>query len=311
MNSSALRTVGQALTHPVTPSAATVQNAANANRQEAEKKSIAKGAGSTNDGDSLTKELLKAAGKVGAAAIAALGGFVGVVALAGTALLWERFDQAGIPAEQALAKVDQGQRIMYGAEALIIALLLAIAAVVLVWAFDSNATVTPLSIGVVGVLVVGGAVFGAFQHISWYWVVVAAAIAIVLGVAALVVADRTAGQFVPFAGAVVVATALFNLLVFFLVTEEHIPVTPAAVVQPDGTSFKGYYVADGTDNIYLAIPTGTANDVVLRTIPRGEGTDLGIGHAVDRADAGPKMTDVLKQLQEQPARKLTPQPPMP
>ena len=45
---------------------------------------------------------------------------------------------------------------MYGAEAIIIALVLAIGAVVIVWAFDSNATVTPLSVGIVGVLVGGG-----------------------------------------------------------------------------------------------------------------------------------------------------------
>ena len=42
---------------------------------------------------------------------------------------------------------------MYGAEAIIIALVFAIGAVVIVWAFDSNATVTPLSVGIVGVLV--------------------------------------------------------------------------------------------------------------------------------------------------------------
>jgi len=302
---SVLTAVEKKITTPLTDSAGKVQDAAEKDRKEAEQKatSPATATGATQDGDELTKSLLKAAGKVGLAAIAAIGGFAGVVTLTGSALLWERFDQAGIAAEQALGKVDQGQRVIFGAEALMVAVLIAAAAVILIWAFDSNATVTPLSVAVMVALVGIGVFFACVEHVGAIWIIVSAVFGGVLAFAALVVADKTAGQFVPFAAAVVVATGFFNLLLFFLTTERHVPVTPAAVLQPDGTSFAGYFVAEGSENVTLAIPTGHRNDTVLREIPKGDGTNVGIGHAVDRDDAKPKLDQVLAELRDAPAKK--------
>jgi hypothetical protein len=294
-----LSEIENALSRPLTDRAEAAQ-------KETPAAGAAGGGAAAGGGDgesSWTKTILGSAGKVGAAAIAAIGGFTGFVTLAGSVVLWERFDQAGIPAEQALGKVPTGQTALFGAEAIIIAVIIAAAAVVFVFAFDSKATVSVVSVISVLVLVAIGVLFAFLEDLSFVWVLVSAVVGLVLAVACLVVADKSRTEFVPFAAAVVVATGMFNLLLFFLTTEEHIPVTPAAVVQPDGTSFTGYYVADGPDAIYLAIPTGKNDDVVFRRIPRTDDTDLGIGHTVNRDEAGPKLTEVLAQLKDQPALK--------
>jgi hypothetical protein len=241
--------------------------------------------------------------KLAGAVIAAIGSVGVALTLLGSIFLWERFDQAGLPAEQALGKVPAGELTIYGAEGLIVAALIAVAAVLVAFFIDNKATVTvgnsALTIGLLAIV----GTFVAYEFdLGALWVAGAFLLGLVLGVACLGIAEATDQQFVPFAAALIVATCLFNIYLYFGDTEEHVPVVPAAVVQSNGQSFVGYYVSDGTDNIYLGIPDDP-DRAILRQIPKDAGTDLGIGHVIDRAKAKAKFDDILAEVKNHPAVK--------
>jgi hypothetical protein len=86
-------------------------------------------------------------------------GLAGTVGLVGSVLLWERFDQAGLPAEDAVGTVPADQRILEGATGLIALLIIGLLGVLFVYAFDPRASMAwPAYVGT-GVLVAVGVVY--------------------------------------------------------------------------------------------------------------------------------------------------------
>lgn len=81
-------------------------------------------------------------------AIAGAVGFVGFVALIGGAIEWTRFWAAELPADQAVGAIPETELVTVGAVSTILFTLLGLAAVLLVYLLDRQATRAPRPGGV-------------------------------------------------------------------------------------------------------------------------------------------------------------------
>lgn len=108
------------------------------------------------------KALLRWIAKLGAGVVAGLG-LGGVVGLIGSAVMWQRFQEAGLPASQALAVVPEDQRVIEGASDLVAAVAVATLAVAFLFAADRTGRINKWSRGCLGVLYLGAMAFVVFS----------------------------------------------------------------------------------------------------------------------------------------------------
>jgi hypothetical protein len=246
----------------------------------------------------------KAAGRV----VLAVGGaltLAGVVAVVGAAMLWLRFDRAGLPAEQAVGSVPNEQLIVYGALGIVVSVVIGLLAVLIIFALDPCGTVTRgTALGVAGILL-GGFIYGATSADLPCWAQwVLFGFAVLLGFGILGVANGSGARFPPLAAAVFLGAAAFGIMLSFLQTESRTSVQPVAVITDGGSRLKGVYVADTDKAVYLGLPI-KANDVTLTRVERTETTRVAIGHLMTKPDAEKAAKKMLDQLAKRLPQKAT------
>lgn len=257
-----------------------------------------------------SKALLRWIAKLGAGIVAGLG-LAGVVGLIGSALLWQRFNEAGLPATQSLAAVPHDQRIIEGASGLIAAVLIGALAVAVLFSLDRTGRINRWSYGALALSLAGGVIFTITTDLVAGPVALLALLGTVLAGVCIGVGKVTGNQYVPFAFAVFVSTVVFAGAVNFAIAAQQNFIQPAAVLRsPEGQGIRGFYVADNDDFIYLGViradyrPSAGAHPgepeaaVPLYRIPRTGNTRLLVGKLQGYDDAVAEAEDLRKQLKE-------------
>jgi hypothetical protein len=235
-------------------------------------------------------------------------GVGGVVAVAGAAVLWNRFDVAGIPADQAVDAVPQNQLIVFGASALISAAVIGLAAAVFAFALNPLGSVTFGSILAVGLLALVGAFF-AFKgdpnlSVGTECILVVLAVALALG--SLGVAENSGTSFLPFGVAIFFAALIFTGALAFAQTGAERKIQPAAIVDRcQGIRAHGFYVSDDDDHVWLAIRAKPRDDQEdLERFDRTPTTRLRVGPAVKVGQANKKAARIQRNLVREDSRAL-------
>jgi hypothetical protein len=228
-----------------------------------------------------------------AAAVASGIGILGFVTLAGGAVMWERFNQMGVPPDQAVALVPRTVLVVTGAHFLLPAAagaaLIALGLVFLnevkpaVWESKRVRRVVFLLLAASGIVF---AFLDFFNH--------PAPIAILSGIAivgaavvvlALSKALKDSGR-----GAAYIALIAFAVVGSFLVARafEHTKYYPRVIPMAYSRSApggrvrveRGYLIAETSDRIWFAsLPRSSANE--LREFPRSETDDVEMGVLTD------------------------------
>ena len=175
--------------------------------------------------------------------------------IVGSGVTWERFDQAGLPATQALDVVPESQLLKEGAKALFVAVVIGLFAVVAVFAFNPNAVITRGSFVVLGLLWLGAVLYAWLgTPVGFVTVVILAVVAGLLALASLGVGGVTGDYFGPFAAALFFATVIYaGVLNFAVAANEDLVQPVAALKEKSGHGLHGFYVADTEDFIYLGL----------------------------------------------------------
>jgi hypothetical protein len=257
--------------------------------------------------DDPSKTLLRWVAKLGAGIVSGLG-LAGVVGLIGSAVLWERFDQAGLPATQALAVVPDDQRVIEGANGLIVAMLVAFLAVAVLFSLDRTGRVNLWSRLTLWGLVLAGVIVAITTELPFWSVFWLALLAIVLALTTTGVGKVTKDQFAPFAFAFFISAVVYAGAMNFSIAADQNFIQPAAVLKSmAGQGIRGFYVADDDDAIWIGViradnpecETAAPEDSIpLYRIPKDEDTRLLIGQLKPYAEATCEAEELRQQLKE-------------
>lgn len=242
----------------------------------------------------------------GIAAIVAVLGLGGSVAVVGGAILWIRFSEAHLPANQALQAVPDDQLVVAGAVALIGFSLAALAGIVLIFVLDPRGQVTRGSMVGLGLLLVIGVLYAWLRaELPFVQVLLLALLGSILAAACLGIAERTGVAFLPFAAAVFLAVMVFAAVLNLQIAHDRAEVQPAAVLRsPEDEGITGVYVADTSDFIYIGRWQLEGTKRALFRIARDEKTQLAIGAAVPQGEEAKNQAMGLLERLKLDARKL-------
>jgi hypothetical protein len=252
-----------------------------------------------------SKALLRWIAKLGAAVVATLG-LTGIVSLIGAAVLYERFEQAGLPATQALAAVPDEQLTIEGAAGLIAVLLIASVVVMVLFSLDRTGQITRATAITLALMWLGGVIWVICgTNINGKTVLLLAALGAVLALASIGVGRVTGALFVPFAAAVFVSTVVFGGTVNFAIAAEQKFIQPAAVLREEGCGLRGFYVADTDEHVYLAVlrrergeDPAPGDTIPLFRFPREDTTRVHIGELLPYDEALDVSTELREGLTE-------------
>lgn len=237
-------------------------------------------------------------------------GLAGAMVVIGSAVLWARFKEAGIPANQAVAVQTREEALVQGAQTTIFFVVAALAIVAILYATDSHEAEKPdeapsepheigkWTMGVILVLPAIALLWAALAtDLSRGAVVVLGLIAAALAVGCLVLGLNDRKNFWALAGAVFVAVVAFSAVAEYLIVKEQKFVQAMAVVRgPEDTGLTGFYVAATDKNLYIAQPAGRGAPVY--EVSRGEGVTYAVGPLEDQEGAKVRAKAILKQLIE-------------
>jgi hypothetical protein len=242
----------------------------------------------------------------GLGAIVAVLGLGGSVAVVGGAILWIRFREAQLPANQALQVVPDDQLIVAGAVALVGFSIAALAGIVLIFALDPRGQVTRGSTGGVGLLLVIGVLYAWLgAELPLLEVVLVGLLGLTLAAACLGVAERTDVSFLPFAAAVFVSVMVFASVLNLRIAHDRAEVQPAAVLRgPNDEGLTGIYVTDTPEHIYIGRWQRRGEKRALFRIDRDEQTQLAIGAAIPQGQEARDQAHGLLERLKLDARKL-------
>jgi hypothetical protein len=262
-----------------------------------------------NGGDGLGAVVLKAAG-----AIAAGIGATGAVVAVGAAVLWIRFHQAGLPAIQAISVQPKYEPLVQGAETTITFMLIALAAVTVIFFADAKGHMNRITLAAVLALAATATAYAASTDLTALSTLLLAALALILAVASVEVGRRTGDLFWPFAIAVFLAALVFSSATGMLIAKQQQFVQGAAVLRSAGDAgLTGIYIAASDEKIYLGVraPTASANGEInggrgMFDVDRSEGVTYAVGPLESREDAEKRAQVLLARLRED--RRLDPAP---
>lgn len=274
-----------------------------------------KGEAAEEKAEQLTEEpnkvLLRWIAKLGAGIVTGLG-LTGLVTLIGSAVLWERFNQAGLPATQALDVVPDSQLTIEGASMMIGALLLGALAVAVLFSLDREGQITRASAWALALLWVGGMAWAIWgEDLDRVPVILGlGTLGLVLIGASVGVAKVTGKLFVPFALAIFVSTIAWSGVLNFAKAAQENYAQPAAVLRsPGGEGIRGFYVADDEETIYLGVlrpgypPDRSGDELPLYSIARDDDTRLLIGKTLPYLEAVDESKELQKKLVAKTAKK--------
>lgn len=268
-------------------------------------------------------------------AVAAGIGVLGFVTFFGGAILWIRFDQAQLPANEAVALVPREVLLTTGASFLVPALMIALGAVLIVvliralheaWS-SRRATPANQAGNVTGFedLSARGrfAAEGAFLvfllaaeialvapdeiTVDWPRIGLALVGIVTLTISWLVL--RSTGRLLWFGVALFAAVSTFIAATTYARTTDRPKLEPAALLREGEGPRTGFFVARNADYVYLGrglSTTGTPGGARLVAVPTADVTDLSIGPLVSPNLVGPRSARLALGLCRSRTRETVP-----
>jgi hypothetical protein len=209
------------------------------------------------------------------AAVATGIGVLGFVTFVGGAIIFARFTAAGIPPEVALSAVPPHDMVVIGARTIVPAIGWALAACIFYLGFDfwdgkrqgrprpsskprraaSFLNRNTRAFGVAGIVAVFMAVeigttipVGSLYWLDWLWIVALGAVAI----AATVLIAYRFEKFLYVAAAIFLSLSIAIGLIDYIHAKDGAKLRGSAVIRGNDEVIAGYFVAEGSDRVYLA-----------------------------------------------------------
>jgi hypothetical protein len=213
---------------------------------------------------------------------------IGLVALAGGALTYERLADAGLPAEQAVAVVPRDDLLVVGAALLVPLVAVVAVTVVALWLVSAGlakfinnkrgSEESPFEKTSVAVIAVGalsvGAAFGAFAYFYYYapkptvhddlFVFAVSVVGAALCIGTWWVLEGVRGSFVWFAALTALVVVVVGLTITYFQTQERPSVRPAAVIFTNSTrGLSGIFIAETADDVYVSVVSSRYRKTLL------------------------------------------------
>lgn len=263
--------------------------------------------------DGIAAMVLKVAGAAAAGITT-----VGFITAIGAALFWIRFDQAGLPATQAVGLLSKNELLVQGAQVIAVFVAIALAVVLLLYFADPEGGIAHITLLLLVALTVVAILYLTSTDLPPGIGLGLSLFAVFLLCGCVLVGLRTGERFWPLALAVFVATLAYSAAVGLLVVKEQKYVQAAAVLRGEGDAgVTGVYVAASDDRIYLgrlkgvSTESGASAKGTLFEIPR-EGATFAVGPLESEDDAearGPALLSQLIEDRERAPQSLEAQPP--
>lgn len=253
--------------------------------------------GDGGGGDSLGSGILKVVG----AAATGIGAVSAIVAVGG-AVLWIRFDQAGIPAMQAVSVQPKQEALVQGGEQTAAFLLIALVAVLLIFFADPGGVMRRVTILAFWVLFIVAVWSVLTTHLTPADKVLLVVLAAVLLLGSMIVALRTDHRFWPLALAIFISSLIFSAASALLIAKQQDFVQAVAVLRDaNDKGLTGVYVAATGDKLYIAQPTSIPTDEGVKRamldVPR-EGAVYAVGPLESQEKAEQRARIMLAQLEK-------------
>ncbi|HET7453990.1 MAG TPA: hypothetical protein VFJ76_00550, partial [Solirubrobacterales bacterium] len=256
--------------------------------------------------DPLGSGLLKVAGAA-AAAIGATGAIVAV----GAAVLWIRFNEAGLPAMQAVSVQPKYEALVQGGQQTVAVLMIALVAALLIYFADPGGEIRRVTL-LTFLFLFAVACFCTLEtNLDTLPKFGLIALAAFLAVGAIIVGTRTDKRFWPLGFAVFLAALIFASASALLISRQQDFVQAVAVLRgSEDSGLTGIYVAAGEKTLYIARPVPIPTDdgsskLAMMDIPR-EGAMYAVGPLESQAKARQRARVMLARLVE--ARERNPSP---
>lgn len=256
-------------------------------------------------------------------------GTAGAMVVIGSAVLWIRFKEAGIPAVQAVAVQPKEEALAQGAETTIFFVLAALAVVAVLYITDfrkepkqsgdtdkrndeeKRATSSDPGVNreiktctkrcLIAVPFVGIA-WLITTSLGFWWVVALSALALILTWACLWIGRSESKNFWALAAAVFVAIIVFAGASGYVIVKQQKFVQAIAILRGDeDTGLTGYYVAATDKMIYFANAIGVEGTVKpegkpLQQVALDENVTYAVGPLESQPDATARASSMLKRL---------------
>jgi hypothetical protein len=232
--------------------------------------------------------------------------------IVGSAVIWARFDEAGFPPLQAVAVQPRTEALIQGAQVTLLCVLIAVAAVSLLYVLDSRETEAdakePADQHRTGWKTLACVVALAPLGILW------AIVGTELGVGSVVILSLLAGglmaaalrmglsrrkNFWALAGVVFVAIIAFAGVADFLIVKEQKFVQAVAILRDENDKgVLGYLVAATDEKIYIANAIGPDMPArkPMQVIELGDEATYSVGPLENQEDATARTRSMLKRL---------------
>jgi hypothetical protein len=257
-------------------------------------------------------------------AIATALGLGGSMLVIGSAVLWLRFKEAGMPAIQAVSVQGSHEVIVQGAQMTIIFALIAAGAVAILYVADSHETGAetdkPHEIGWwVGIpllaFAIGGVVWTLTTNMHFGSKVAAIAAVVFLTVACVWMGLNERKNFWAFAAAVFVSVIVFAGFAHLLIVKDQKFVQAVAVLRDhDDEGVSGFYIGTDSNTLYFAHSNLHVEAVQGREQPKhkpmekvalGPESTYAIGPLESQADAALRAEAMLERLKDDRAQDPT------
>jgi len=232
--------------------------------------------------------------------------------IVGSAVIWARFDEAGFPPLQAVAVQPRSEALIQGAQVTLLCVLIAVAAVSLMYVLDSHDTEAEAgapaqphrtgwkTLGLVVVLALAGIVWAIrWTELGVGSVFILGVLAVGLAFASLRIGLSRRKNFWALAGVVFVAIVAFAGVADFLIVKEQKFVQAVAILRDeDDEGVHGYLVAATDEKIYIANAIGPDMPArkPMQVIKIGDDTTYSVGPLEDQEDATARTRSMLNRL---------------
>jgi hypothetical protein len=241
-------------------------------------------------------------------------GTAGAMVVIGSAVLWVRFKEAGIPAVQAVTVQPEHEALVQGAQTTIFFVLAALAVLALLYIVDfpkEEDKPDPGAARPIGkwtkcwlkVLPVAGLAWAIFcTDLGWLWVLGLLIVAVLLTAACLWIGHQASKNFWALAAVVFVSVIVFSGVAEYAIVQSQKYVQAVAILRgKEDTGLTGYYVAATEKEIYFANSIGVEGAVKpegkpLQKVALNEDVTYSIGPLESQEDATARAPAMLRKL---------------
>jgi hypothetical protein len=243
-------------------------------------------------------------------------GLAGSMVVIGSAVLWVRFKEAGVPAIQAISAQPREEALAQGAQTTVFFVLVALAAVAVLYVIDSYELErygkkkgakarkpaenhhagrgTQVAIFVLAAIGIGWA--WCRPDLSFWAQAILTVIALLLASGCWWMSRAESKNVWALAAAVFVSVIVFSAAADYAIVKEQKFIQPVAVLlSTEDAGLTGYYVAANGENLYVATPLGSGG-VAIKKIHLGETVTYSVGPLESIPDAERTAETMLGQL---------------